>query len=199
MRSMRRRLMRDKYERLNYIQFTQNLYIDTAYIPNTKTQIQTKFNLSSVGDNAQYVFGGGERVFECFTWNQFPKGNYMGSDPSFSFTTEANKDIELSANKEKWTYLIDGTEMSKTFTFTPTTTSKTIYLNRLNRSSAWTPKVGVYKLYYFRIYESDDYELGTLLHNFIPVRRRSDGKVGLLDRVENKFYTSPNGAEFVGG
>lgn len=199
MRSMRRKLMRGKYIRLEYIQFTQNLYIDTGYIPNTKTQIQTKFNLSSVGDNAQYVFGGGERVFECFTWAKFPKGNYMGSDPSFSFTTEANKDIELSADKEKWTYLIDGAKMNYTFTFSPTTTSKTIYLNRLNRSSMWTPGVGVYKLYYFRIYESDDYKLGALLHNFIPVRRRSDGKVGLLDRVENKFYTSPNGAEFVGG
>ena len=43
------------------------------------------------------------------------------------------------------------------------------------------------------------YEKGKLLRDFIPVRRRSDGKVGMLDRVEGKFYTSQNGAGFTGG
>lgn len=38
-----------------------------------------------------------------------------------------------------------------------------------------------------------------LVGDFIPVRHPINGKIGMLDTVKNKFYTSPNGAEFTGG
>ena len=52
------------------------------------------------------------------------------------------------------------------------------------------------KLYYGFVYYVRIYDGNKLLRDFIPVRRRSDGKIGLLDTVENKFYTSSNGIEF---
>ena len=43
------------------------------------------------------------------------------------------------------------------------------------------------------------YNNGVMVRYFIPVYRKNDGKIGLLDKIEGKFYTSPNGVEFTGG
>lgn len=202
MRTLRRRMMIGKYERIKYLKFQKENYIDTLYVPNEKTQIFINFNLDTIGNNEQFVFGGGERIFEVFTWGRFSKGNYMGQDPSFDgYEANSGVDISLFANKARWTYNVDGNVL-KDFLFSsiPKTTSLTIMLNRLNRNGGvWVPDVGKYKLYEFRIYESSTDDKGCLIHDFIPVRRRSDGKIGLLDNVEGKFYTSPNGIDFTGG
>lgn len=48
-----------------------------------------------------------------------------------------------------------------------------------------------------RIY---DLEIGGDLNaNFIPVKRKSDGVIGMYDLVGRKFYTSPYGVAFTGG
>lgn len=47
-------------------------------------------------------------------------------------------------------------------------------------------------LYSCKIYQND-----ILVRDFIPVKRIIDSKLGLYDKVEHKFYTSPNGADFV--
>lgn len=49
------------------------------------------------------------------------------------------------------------------------------------------------RLYYFKIYESDN-----LIRNFIPCISPT-GEVGLYDTVGNQFYKSPNGTKFVAG
>lgn len=190
------------YEKIKYLQFQKENYIDTLYVPNDKTQIFVSFNLNTIGNNEQFVFGAGERIFEVFTWKKFPKGNYMGIDPSFKgYEANSGVTISLFANKGIWTYEVNGETLKDfLFSYTPKTTQKSILLNRLNRDSkVWSPIVGMYKLYEFRIYESEDYNIGKLVRDFIPVRRRSDGKIGMLDKIDGQFYTSPNGVEFIGG
>ena len=49
-------------------------------------------------------------------------------------------------------------------------------------------------LYYFNIKENGKY-----IMKLIPVKRKSDGMIGMYDKVGGKFYTSPNGAKFSGG
>jgi hypothetical protein len=50
------------------------------------------------------------------------------------------------------------------------------------------------KLYYFKLFLKDSEDAqGTLVRDMIPCRV-ADGTVGLFDRVNNKFYSSPNGA-----
>lgn len=38
-----------------------------------------------------------------------------------------------------------------------------------------------------------------LVRHFIPVKRKSDGVIGMYELVGRKFYTSPNGVAFMGG
>ena len=49
------------------------------------------------------------------------------------------------------------------------------------------------KLYEVTIKESDDVKV-----HLLPVKRISDGKIGMYDTINNKFLTSPNGTEFIG-
>ena len=48
-----------------------------------------------------------------------------------------------------------------------------------------------------RIYDLDIG--GDVNAHFIPVKRKSDGVIGMYDLVGRKFYTSPNGVAFTGG
>lgn len=50
-----------------------------------------------------------------------------------------------------------------------------------------------------RIYSCKIYDGDTLVRDFIPMYQISKDTYGLWDRVENKFYTSPNGTKFIGG
>ena len=50
------------------------------------------------------------------------------------------------------------------------------------------------KIYYAKIWKS-----GTLIRDFIPVKRKADDVIGMYDQVNSIFYTSPNGIAFTGG
>lgn len=59
------------------------------------------------------------------------------------------------------------------------------------------------KLYGFRIWVTSTEHPETmpqgLYRNFVPCRRKSDGAVGLLDTVENKFYASEGTEQYIAG
>jgi hypothetical protein len=55
------------------------------------------------------------------------------------------------------------------------------------------------KLYYFKLYSKASKESqGVLVRDMMPCKN-SEGVVGLLDKVNNVFYSSPNGVAFVAG
>lgn len=54
------------------------------------------------------------------------------------------------------------------------------------------------RIYYFRIYRCDNTSEGiSMIYNFIPAKRLSDNKIGLYDAVNDTFYSSTTGTEFV--
>ena len=53
--------------------------------------------------------------------------------------------------------------------------------------------------YKARLKTAQIYKNDVLVRDYIAAKRKKDGKVGLFDKVENKFYTSPNGTEFIAG
>lgn len=54
----------------------------------------------------------------------------------------------------------------------------------------------VHKIFQIKITKDSNKELDA---HFIPVKRKSDGVIGMYDIVGRKFYTSPNGVAFTGG
>ncbi|MFQ6778214.1 MAG: hypothetical protein ACLRFI_02880 [Alphaproteobacteria bacterium] len=51
----------------------------------------------------------------------------------------------------------------------------------------------------YAIYKFTMKENNILVRDFIPVRRVFDGKIGMYDRVENKFYGNNGTGEFIAG
>jgi hypothetical protein len=56
------------------------------------------------------------------------------------------------------------------------------------------------KLYYFKLFsKTSGTSQGTLIRDMMPCKRNSDNAIGLLDKVNNVFYTNPSGDAFVAG
>lgn len=63
-----------------------------------------------------------------------------------------------------------------------------------NNAQAWLPyRFATGKIYWFKLWVE-----GVLVRDMIPCKDSND-VVGMLDRVNNVFYTSPNGAAFIAG
>lgn len=60
-----------------------------------------------------------------------------------------------------------------------------------NNSGSVTNTNGIRTIYYCKIWNE-----GTLVRDFIPVRRKADGEMGLFDKITNLFYIAPNGHHF---
>lgn len=56
--------------------------------------------------------------------------------------------------------------------------------------------IAVHKIFQIKITKDSNKKLDA---HFIPVKRKSDGVIGMYDLVGRKFYTSPNGVAFSGG
>lgn len=76
-----------------------------------------------------------------------------------------------------------------------TETTRPIFLFALNGST------GVQQFYRGRVYyvKITDKNTNTLVRHFVPTYRKSDGEVGMLDKVNNIFYTNSGTGKFVGG
>lgn len=50
-----------------------------------------------------------------------------------------------------------------------------------------------------RLYNCKLYDGNTILRDFVPCYRKSDGEIGLYDKVNDKFYTNEGNGEFIKG
>lgn len=195
MRGMRHRLMMGRYEKIDYISSTGhvnnniNPYIDTKCV--LSSDFTFKISYMVLSDNSAFMFGG--------------RTAYNSNDEFAASTTYLN--IGLSLRNPIYTRLHKKFILEATPSYYSVAGKKTIIDSKFSKGEypIWlfctnTKGTGLYqpgdsvRIYYLKIYNN-----GILVRDFIPVRRKSDGKIGLLDKVESKFYTSPNGAKFIGG
>lgn len=171
-------------------------WIDTGYIPNTNTDFEIDFsstrkdgywfgcskgfqnnaiNLYCYADNTNgYSFGG--------VWKYNWTGISTGTRTKFS--------IENHIGKLNGT-AVGGTTSGNNYTLS---TSTTITL-MCNNHATLGPRDGISgKIYNCRIWDN-----GTLVRNFIPVYRIADNEIGLLDIVNDVFYTNQGSSVFTKG
>jgi hypothetical protein len=188
---------------VEYIENTSTAYIDSGIIPNANTfSIEVKYY------RGKNITG----ICVCGARNAYATRNY-----SFWTAADATNAVRVTTgSKSSWTQktvdtydktciftlanraatlTVDGTTTSWTAE-SPTTygATKNMYIFNCDNNgainNAWF-LVG--KIYYFKIYKS-----GVLQRDFVPAYQVSTGKYGLLDKVNNVFYLSPNGVEFSG-
>lgn len=183
------------YQRLEYISNPNKGYIDTGFIPNQDTRITCKIKTPKRAlPNDVFCFSSSinwiNRVFEF--WVQ---GNHscaqMSYDGQYNYGSKMASDTLyfLDLNKNVWNTEAD----THTFNYVPFTCPHTLEIWRIKRDNEGIPtSVDYYGD--FKIYDND-----SLVRDFIPVKRKSDGTIGMYDLVGRKFYTSPNGVAFSGG
>ena len=191
MRTNRRKLIiSSPYEQLKYIENNSTAYIQTRFVPNI---------------NSSFLYTFAYTVFtndDCFGVGSFGSGwglhthNNMGDKIGYTF----GYDIGMHYNNDnsKHSFGLIGNQVIYDDKMVSTFTRKEIDSTYpLKIFCPHTKSPGIYQ--YQRVYGLKLWDEDILVHNFIPVRRRSDGKIGMLDKIEGQFYTSPNGVEFIGG
>ena len=187
---------------LEYIQSSGNQYINTGIIPDGNTRVECKFVPLDTGTQA--IFCGGRTAVSgtnaytntMFYIGQAIRRDYFGASKTSTSTYASGTTMTIDANKNAVTINDSTTEITN-FTLSSATGQMPILLlcsAMYNTSTSTITNLDNYakfKVYYYKIYNN-----GTLVRNFIPVKRTSDGKNGLWDKVNYKFYTDENNGNF---
>ena len=179
------------YEWCEFIENTSTAYIDTGIKPNGDTVAIADINVSEAYN---YLYGArnGTSV-ACYLVSN------AGTRPTFRYNTGQGQGLITNpligrhkVETRKNVLLMDGVQiLSRTkATFS---TNNTLYIYAYNGGSIVGNNYSKYKLYSFFIDNGDD------SRDYKPIKRLSDNKYGLWDKVHQTFNVSPNGVNFAGG
>lgn len=168
------------YEFLDYVQTNGNQIIDTGIAPNSNTQVDIKFSpVGSMTENAIFGSTWSASGFFLMFYQNFIR--WHSRNLVYDCTTTANNkiyncfcDTGIKINRRNYS-------VTNNYGSTADSTS-TI---KLFSTTDLQTKNGAIRLYYCDIYKD-----GSLQRSFHPVRRKSDGAIGLLDSITGGFYSS---------
>ena len=181
------------YVELEYIESTGTQYIDTKYISNSqKTIIEAYYKCTQLVASANGLFyAGSSASTNSFDYSMSYGGaNFdkmritMGSNYNYYVDVNAStnyRTLKIDCISSKVT--LDSTQYSITKTDWTATQSLKLFKNN-----------GCAQIAYFRIYDND-----TLVHNFIPVIRKSDYEYCMYDTVTNEFFINQGTGKFKAG
>lgn len=181
-----------EYIEVEYIENTSTAYIDVGLVPTNLTRVQTQVRATALNG----VLFGARKIAavknaDCFAlWflsNQIRTDFYRTSQVPIS-----NPSINTlyTIDKNKWKTTVNSSE--KTATNGTFNSIYTMYIFNVHQPSTET-RYFKGKMYYFKYYEN-----GELLRDYVPAYQISTQKYGLLDKLSNTFYVSPNGIDFTG-
>lgn len=204
MRTNRRKMIRlsslpTSYERLEYIENTSTAYIDCGLKPKHTFDYEIKTNIIT-----------GDSILGCLYKDDYSDFRFFSLNPNTYFDVGSkriyvaimrpagfvlhvkfgNYFIESLTNKEKTTGVIFDENMNNAII-----TNMFIWIRPTTLPPQATNSVSAKgKIWLLNINDN-----GKPIRKFIPVKRKSDGTIGMYDLVGRKFYTSPNGVAFTGG
>ena len=191
------------YKQIEFIQNSGTQYLNLGFVPNTNEKWAFELDYTDVSaSGSNYVMGsrsGSSTIYFGVTGASATKA-----------ITVANTDLTLANN-----YRVENTEYLVKASYIGTTggtcsllnkrtnvltngtqnvsltgSSVNVYLFALNSSNIHSGM----KVHYLKIWKAD-----TLYLDLVPVKRISDGVVGLLDKLNNVFYTNAGSGTFVAG
>ena len=209
----------DAYERLDHIQATGTQYIDTGYVhdDSTKVDMRISFDETPGADwqnfyGARYYKNDDARRFDVFLSNSQNSPCRFGPELGKKRDGFINHEVlnstiyaihlektggESTATPEGGATVSLGTGTAEGGSFDAGHPDYLLAMNQYYASNNpnWYANFHTKaKLYSCRIYSGE-----TLERNFVPVRRKSDGVLGLLDRANDVFYANAGTGEFEPG
>ena len=197
------------YERITYLQSSGSQFIDTGYVHNkdTKVLIRVEFTKVTGYSNGYCVFYGArssDRKTQLGGW--LHNGKFMeacddsASDTSLAAAVGTIYDAELAKtgsygvlNLATGVYTTLGSGNGYATSPIQNGTPQTDYIFAIHQDggTVWWCNM---KCYGCKVWTGN-----TLERDFIPVRRTSDGVLGMLDLAHGKFYTNAGSGTFSAG
>ena len=199
------------YERIEYLQSSGSQYIDTGYVHNkdTKVLIRVEFTKVTGYSNGYCVFYGarapsGDRKTQLGGW--LHGGKFMeacddsASDTTLSAATGTVYDVELAKtgsygvlNLSTGVYTTLGSGNGYATSPYQGSVPQTDYIFAIHQDGGTSWQCNM-KCYGCKVWTGN-----VLVRDFIPVRRTSDGVLGLLDLAQGGFYVNKGSGSFSGG
>lgn len=193
------------FQPVEYIESTGTQYIDTKYIPNQNTEIESIFEINKFGENA--IIYGGELGYGNNACHLYRTAGIF--DVGFGYQQHATKSFDINTKYitrvQKNKYYINGVEYNSSALTGTFSSARKIFIFALNRASILRDSNAQKKLYSMTITENN-----TAIREFLPCYTTKtvtdvDGKtcpsgtIGLYDLVEDQFYTNQGTGEFLKG
>lgn len=178
----------DEYQEVEYIQSSGSQYINTGVNPKIKPRVIMKMAMINPGDSD--YFGNSSINGSAFFGNFSSYGlNFY----RYGSTSALNTGISVKQNQwYEWdisqSVYLDGDlryTTTNTYTYNP---------NQINISIFKCRNYATYQLAYFILYDGEE-----KVREFYPCYRKSDGVIGLYDKVTNKFYPNNGNGVFIRG
>lgn len=195
-------------EIINYIENQSDAFIQTDFSSTKEDKVKIAKDILYF-DNKQNRFDGSNGIYFGLskrkdTYNLFVYNNFLNPETETVKVTY-NKFCQFifSLNVESFQY--DGNNGGKETKYKSTFnidshTDKVAHQDKLHFNNLLLFKTNQeHSNYKARLKTAQIYKNDVLVRDYIAAKRKKDGKVGLFDKVENKFYTSPNGTEFIAG
>lgn len=178
------------YEKLEYIENTSRAYIATGFTPDINSSFLYTFAYVRFVNDDCFGVGG-----PYAGWGLHTHG---GNQPKIGYTFGKDIGVHYDNDFSKHSFGLIGNQViyddKAISTFTRNNLDKTYPLLIFCAHVSLPGAFQYQRVYGLKLWDGD-----TLVRNFIPVRRRSDGVIGMYDLIGRKFYTSPNGVAFTGG
>lgn len=182
-------------EVLPYIETTGGQYIDTGYVANLNTAVETTFQTST---GNKWLFGsrttGGASTYAVYVSSMNTIWFQMANDSSstqFSVGNIKDKQTTITVNKDA-AYL-NGTQIGTVGRTSFGDNTLSLYLGVINANGSGTDRPFVGKIYSMRIWDG-----GELVRFFVPARDK-DGNIGFYDLVTHQMFLNAGTGNFAYG
>ena len=185
----------------DYIESPRVAYINTGYVPNSKTKLEMEFSFTTELETKTYVFGvyGDNGRFQ-FSYGPATTGCFLGYGEKYQSDVPG---IPYNTSRHVVRYVpgagfyFDGdlvtTASVNLKTWSGTSANLFLGGHNPNGGSINTSLLAPIRIYYCKIWED-----GTLKRDLLPKQSMSDGKNGLYDNVTGNFYCGTPG-DFTAG
>ena len=175
------------YTELEYIEGDVTRYISTGYTPVTNNiSGEIRITPTEILSHSDIVYFGSTSIgyyqsHKFFIWNS---GSTSYTDVVANANTDYDISFTLAPGQRELT--INGTTLSGT---NGTFVATELFLIRPHPGATFTGKI-----YSFKLWDGGD-----LVFDMVPVRRNSDGAVGMYNRVTGAFFASSGENAFIPG
>ena len=185
------------YSLLEYIQSTGTQYINTDYIPSTQNvtyAFSVQATSNSDGEHHASRMACGRIQFWQSTdefWRIYEQSPTFSQTTSYAINQKTDVVINNNYGANTFSMSINNTTIQTAATARSNTCATGMPLFAHGRDGSY-PFTG--KMYYYKIYDN-----GSLAFNAVPVRRNTDGEIGMFDTVSGTFLQNSGTGNFIPG